>query len=152
MIKIVVLSVLATLLVSGAEKSAASPEQTAPQQISYAPSDVKILGVLNYGQKSAPVEYSDTPRYRAFVFEGQGNDRIEVTVSGAGQNAFIAVADPSLNVIATGTGHLSLSLPDHGPDTETFYVVFKDPMNRPVRMSVQVNKTGGAAVAPDATR
>jgi hypothetical protein len=146
-IKMVLLSVLATLLVSGAEKSAASPEQ-----IAYAPDDVKIVGVLNYGQKSEPVEYSHTPQYRAFVFEGRGNDRVEIVVTGAGQNAFVAVADPGLNVIASGTGHLSVSLPDHGPDTETFYVVFKDPTNRPSRMSVQLKKTGGAAVSSDATR
>jgi hypothetical protein len=151
-IKMVLLTVLATLLARGAEKSAASPEQIAQQQISYAPTDVKILGVLNYGQRSEPVEYSNTPQYRAFVFEGQGNDRIEITVTGAGENAFIAVADPGLNVIASGTGHLSVSLPDRGPDTETFYVVFKCQMNRPARMSVQLKKTGSATVSPDATR
>jgi hypothetical protein len=144
--KMVLLTVLATLLASGAEKSAASPEQ-----IAYAPDDVKILGVLNYGQRSQPVEYSITPKYRAFVFEGRGNDRVEIVVTGAGENAFIAVADPGLNVIASGTGHLSVSLPDQGPDIETFYVVFKDQMNRPARMSVQVKKTGGAEVSPVAT-
>jgi hypothetical protein len=142
---IVLLSLLTTLLASGAEKSAASP-----QRISYAPNDVKIVGVLSYGQKSAPVEYSGSPQYRAFVFDGQGNDRIEVTVTGAGQNVFIAVADPALNVIATGLGHLSVSLPDQGPAPEAFYVVFKDQMNRPARMSVQLKKIGGAAVSSSA--
>jgi hypothetical protein len=146
-IKMVLLAALATLLASGAEKSAASPEQ-----ISYAPTDVKILGVLNYGQRSEPVEYSHTPQYRAFVFEGRGNDRVEIVVTGAGENAFVAVTDPGLNVIASGTGHLSVSLPDQGPDTETFYVVFKDQTNRPARMSVQIKKTGGAEVSRDATR
>ncbi len=93
------LTVLATLLVNGAEKSAISPEQ-----IAYAPNDVKVVGVLRYGETSGPIEYSDTPPYRAFVFEGQGRDQIEVTETGAGQNAFVAVADPALNVIASGTG------------------------------------------------
>ena len=145
-IKMVLLTVLATLLVSGAEKSAASPEQ-----VVYAADDVKIVGVLNYGQKSGPVEYSDTPKYRAFLFAGQGDDQVEVRVTGATENAFIALADQSLSIIATGAGHLSASLPNHGPDAEMFYIVFKDPMNRPARMSVQVNKTGRAAAA-DATR
>lgn len=150
---IALMSVLATLLVGGAEKSAASSDQVA-----YAPTDVKILGVLNYGQTSGPVEYSDTPQYRAFLFAGDRNDQVEVTVSGAAQNAFVALADQSLNVIATGTGHLSVALPDHGPDAEMFYVVFKDQTNRPARMSVQVNKTGSSPVsaalstAADATR
>jgi len=144
-IQMVLLTVLATLLVSGAEKSAASPER-----ISYAPDDVKIVGVLNYGQKSGPVEYSDTPQYRAFLFAGEANDRVDVMVTEPAKSAFIALADQSLNVIATGAGHLSVSLPNHGPDAEMYYVVFKDPANRPARMSVQVNKTGGAAVLPAA--
>jgi hypothetical protein len=141
------LTVLATLLVSGAEKSAAFSEQ-----IAYAPNNVKVVGVLRYGQTSGLVEYSGTPQYRAFVFEGQGHDQIEVTVTGAGPNAFVAVTDPGLNVIASGAGHLSVSLPDRGPDTETFYVVFKGQMNRPAHMSVQLRKNGGAASSPDATR
>jgi hypothetical protein len=145
-IKMVLLTVLATLLVSGAEKSAASPEQ-----IAYSPDDVKILGVLNYGQRSAPVEYAGAPQYRAFLFAGQGNDQVDVRVTGASPDAFIALADQSLKVVATGTGHLSVALPDHGPDAEMYYVVFKQ-ANRPARMSVQVNKTGGATAATDATR
>jgi hypothetical protein len=139
-IKMVLFTALATLLVSGAEKSAVS---------SYPPDDVKIVGVLNYGQKSGPVEYSNTPQYRAFLFAGQGDDQVDVRITGATENAFIALADQGLNVIATGAGHLSASLPNHGPDAEMYYVVFKDPMNHPVR--VQVNKTGGAAAAADAT-
>jgi hypothetical protein len=143
--KMVLFTVLATLLVSGAEKSAASQEL-----ISYSPDDVKIVGVLNYGQKSEPVAYADTPLYRAFLFAGQGDDQIDVRVTGASPDASIAVADQSLKVVATGAGHLSVSLPNHGPDAEMYYVVFKNPMNRPVR--VQVNKTGGATAAADATR
>jgi hypothetical protein len=102
--------------------------------------------------RSGPVAHSDTPQYRAFVFEGHGNDRIEVTVTGAGENAFVAVADPALKAIASGTRHLSVTLPDRGPDPETFYVVFKDRMNRQTRISVQLKKNAGAAVSTDATR
>jgi hypothetical protein len=142
-IKMILFTVLASLLVSGAEKSAAS---------SYPPDDVKVVGVLNYGQKSGPVEYSETPRYRAFLFAGQGDDQVDVRVSGAAANAFIALADQGLNVIATGAGHLSASLPNHGPDAEMYYVVFKGSMNRTARISVQVNKTGGAEAATTATR
>lgn len=148
--KMVLFTVLAALLVSGAEKSAASPER-----ICYSADDVKILGVLDYGQRSGPVEYSNTPQYSAFLFAGQGNNQVDVRVTGASQNTFIALADQGLNVIATGTGHLSASLPNHGPDAEMYYVVFKDSMNRPARMSVQVNKTGGpvsSAASSEATR
>jgi hypothetical protein len=142
----ILLSVFVTLLVSGAEKSSDS---------SYPPDDVKIVGVLNYGQKSGPVQYSETPKYRAFLFAGQGDDQVEVRVTGAAENAFIALADQGLNIIATGAGHLSASLPNHGPDAEMFYVVFKNSRTQPARMSVQVNKIGGAAspaAVSDATR
>ncbi len=145
--KIVLGTVLATLLLAGAEKSSAQAER-----ISYAPADVKILGVLRYGQTSQPVEYSETPEYRAFVFSGHGNDRVEVTVTGADHNAFIAVADPSLNMISSGTGRLSVTLPDRGPDEEAYYVVFKDRMNRPARLSLQIKKTGGTEAPADSTR
>jgi hypothetical protein len=140
--KMILLTVLAGLLLSGAESGASS----------YPPDDVKIVGVLNYGQKSGPVEYSDNPQYRAFLFAGQGNDQVDVRVTGAAPEAFIALTDQSLNVVATGRGHLSAALPNHGPDAEMFYVVFKDSMNRPARMSVQVNKTGEAVASSDATR
>jgi len=146
-IKMVLLTVLATLLVSGAEKSADSPEL-----ISYSADDVKIVGVLDYGQRSEPVECAGTPQYRAFLFAGQGDDQIDVRVTGVSPEPFIALADQSLKVVATGMGHLSVSLPNHGPDAEMYYVVFKDQMNRSVRMSVQVNKTGGAAAATEPTR
>lgn len=145
--KIVIASLLATLLVTGMEKSSAQAER-----ISYAPADVKILGVLRYGQTSQPVEYSETPEYRAFVFSGHGNDRVEVTVTGAGHNAFVAIADPSLNMIASGTGRLSVTLPDRGPDDEAYYAVFKDGMNRPARLSIEIKKTGGAEAGAESTR
>ena len=145
--KMVLGATLATLLAIGVEKSSAQAER-----ISYAPSEVKILGVLRYGQTSQPVEYSETPEYRAFVFSGHGNDRVEVTVTGADHNVFIAVADSSLNMIASGTGRLSVALPDRGPDEEAFYVVFKDRMNRPARLSLEIKKTGNSEAAADSTR
>ncbi len=110
------------------------------------------MGVLRYGQASQPVEYSETPEYRAFVFSGHGNDRVEVTVTGSERDAFIAVADPSLNMIASGTGRVSATLPDRGPDDEAYYVVFKDRMNRPARLSLEIKKTGGAQAGADSTR
>jgi hypothetical protein len=147
-IKIVLGTALAILLVTGAEKSSAQA-----QRISYAPADVKIMGVLRYGQMSQPVEYSETPEYRAFVFSGHGNDRVEVTVTGTERDAFIAVADPSLNMIASGTGRVSVTLPNRGPDDEAYYVVFKDRMNRPARLSLEIKKTGGTTQAgADSTR
>ncbi len=49
---------------------------------SYSANDIQVLGTLNSGQTSKPDEYSRTPKYRAFVFEGNGHDQVEVTVTG----------------------------------------------------------------------
>jgi hypothetical protein len=121
-----------------------------PKDAAYAPESVKVLGTLDYGQTSRPVVYSKAPGYRAFVFTGDGNDQIEVTLTGAGRNTPVAVADSSLKVIGRGTGRLSLTLPYRGPDTEAYYIVFKD-VNQPSRLVVRLRKTGPARPA-DATR
>jgi hypothetical protein len=118
----------------------------------YSPNDIKILGTIDNGQTSKPVEYSSTPQYRAFVFEGNGHDRVDITVTGADRNVLVALADSSLNVIARGTGRVSATLPYHGPDTEAFYIVFKDANNRTARMAVHLKKIPGLMQPADATR
>jgi hypothetical protein len=140
-IKLVLSALLATLFVAGAEKTAASSEQ-----ISYTPGNVKIVGVLDYGQTSPLVESSG--QYAAFVFNGNGNDKVEVTVTGD-RNAFVAIADPTLSKVASGTGSVSVELPYRGPDTEAFYIVFKS-QTRSARLILR--KTGGSQPSPDATR
>jgi hypothetical protein len=93
------------------------------------------------------VGYSSTPKYGAFVFEGNGRDQVEVTVLG-NRKAFIALADSTLTPIASGIGRLSASLPNHGPDTEVFYILVKGSP----RFTVHLKKTPAAPAPPDATR
>lgn len=107
---------------------------------SFSPSDVKIIGDLDYGATSDPVEYTPTPRYRAFVFNGNGGDQIEVTAKGEGRTAFVAIADGGLNQLASGTTQLKFTLPKHGPDLETFYIVFRDSEDKPARFTVTLKK------------
>ncbi len=140
---------------AGQEKSAQPP--LAPvsypgQQLSYSPSEIKILGTLESGQTSKLIEYSSTPKYRAFVFEGNGRDQIEVTVLGGHRKAFVALADSTLTPIASGLGRLSTRLPYHGPDTEAFYILFRGSANPPARLTVHLKKTPAAAGHPEATR
>jgi hypothetical protein len=118
----------------------------------YSPNDIKTVGTINSGQTSKLIEYSSTPQYRALVFEGNGNDRIEVTVTGTNGKAFVALADSTLNLIASGTGRLSATLPNHGPDTEAFYIVFKDSSNQPAKLAVHLKKVSGGVQPVDATR
>jgi hypothetical protein len=100
-----------------------------------------MLGTLDNGQTSKPVEYSNTPQYRAFVFEGSGHDQVEVTVTGGNGKAFIALADSTLSPIARGSGRLSATLPYHGPDIEAFYILVKSSANQPEQFAVHLKKT-----------
>jgi hypothetical protein len=102
--------------------------------------DVKVVGDLKYGQTSAPVECSGVPSYCAFVFNGQGDDRIEIDVSSAEGKAFVAIADGALAELTTGTNRVVFSLPRRGPDAETYYIVFRDSESKPRRFVVALKK------------
>jgi hypothetical protein len=143
---------LGGMTVAGQEKSAAlAPVSFPGQQSSYSPNDIKILGTLNSGQTSKLVEYSVTPKYRAFVFEGNGHDQVEITVTGGNRNAYVALADSTLTPIASGIGQLSTKLPYHGPDTEAFYILIKNLNKQPARLEVHLKKTPSGQPS-DATR
>jgi hypothetical protein len=102
--------------------------------------DVKVVGDLQYGQTSAPVDCSGVPSYCAFVFNGQGDDRIEIDVSSADGKAFVAIADGALAELTTGTNRVVFSLPRRGPDAETYYIVFRDSESKPRRFTVALKK------------
>jgi hypothetical protein len=145
-----VAAVLGGMTAAGQEKSADPPLARVSypaQQSSYSPNDIKILGTLDSGQTSKLVEYSSTPKYRAFVFEGNGHDQIQVTVLGGNRKAYIALADSTLTPIASGLGTLSVALPYHGPDTEAFYILFRG--SPAARLTVHLKKI---PATPDATR
>ena len=145
-----VAGLLGSMAAAGQEKSAAPaivPVSFPSQQVAYSPSEMKILGTLDNGETSKPAEYSSTPKYRAFVFEGNGHDQVEVTVTGTDRKAYVALADATLKPIASGLGHLSVTLPYHGPDTEAFYILVKNLTTQPARLAVHLKKTA-AAVQP----
>lgn len=109
---------------------------------SFQPAEVKILGDLRYGQTSAAVDCSKEPPYYAFVFNGKANERVDVVVKSDDRRAFVAIADPSLNQLASGPGHVTLTLPNHGPDPEAYYIVFRDSESKDGRFTVELNKLG----------
>ncbi len=110
------------------------------QAESFKPDDVKILGDLEYGQSSEPVECSGTPRYSAYLFPASAGDRVEVMVTGSGHKAFVAIADGSLNQLASGTTRLEFLIPNHGPDAEAYYVIFRNTEDKPAQFTVQLKK------------
>lgn len=108
------------------------------------PEEVKVMGALNYGQTSTAVDYSGTPQYCAFVFNGNGDDKVEVTVKGD-RAAVVIIADGALKQLASDTTHLTFALPNRGPDAETYYILFRDTENKPGRFTVQLK---GSKAAP----
>lgn len=110
------------------------------QAQSFSPDDVKILGDLSYGETGAPVSCSAGAGYCAFVFSGQGDDQVQVTVKADAGTATVAIADGSLKQLASGTNTLSFTLPNRGPDAEAYYIVFRDKDHKPGRFIVALNK------------
>jgi hypothetical protein len=108
------------------------------------PAEVKIVGSLDYGQTSDPVDYTGTPKYAAFVFNGNGGDQVEVTVKGD-RAATVSIADGTLKELANGSNHISFTLPKTGPDLDTYYIVFRDAENQAGKFTVQLTKSGAKA-------
>jgi len=104
------------------------------------PNDVRIVGDLNYGETSASVLCSSSPSYCAYVFNGRGDDRVEVTVTADQGTALVAIADGSLSQLASGTTRLVFTLPNRGPDAEAYYIVFRDNAKKAGRFAVALKK------------
>ena len=140
-------TLLGGLAASGQEKNAAPPVTpivyTARQ--SFAPVDMKTMGTIDNGQTVTLMDGSRSPKYRAYVFEGNGHDQVEITVTGGNRKAYVALADASLTPIASATGQLATSLPYHGPDTEAFYILIMASPNQ--RLAVHLKKTPAPADA-----
>jgi hypothetical protein len=107
---------------------------------SFQPADVKVMGDLQYGQTSSAVECSSASPYYAFVFNGKGGERVDIVVRSQDRQAFVALADPTLNQITSGTTHVTFTLPDHGPDAEAYYIVFRDSESKDARFTVELKK------------
>ena len=105
-----------------------------------APSDVNVLGDLDYGQTSDPVQYTGSQRFNAFLFPAKGGDRVEIVVRSPDRKAEIAIANGALNQLAAGSGKLTFQIPNNGPDAEAYYILFRDSQGKPGKFIVQLNK------------
>jgi hypothetical protein len=94
---------------------------------------MKIVGSLDYGQTSASVSYTKTPRYRAFKFAGSEHDNVDVWVKSTdGGDAVAWVLDNGFHVLGSNDdaedgstdSHVKLVLP--ASSSATHYVVFRD--------------------------
>ena len=96
---------------------------------------MKIVGSLDYGQTSAPVAYTASPRFRAFKLAGQKGDRVEVEVRSDDGDAVAWLLDDSFRTLAfnddasraTLDSRLAVTLPgNRRPEIVTYYVVFRE--------------------------
>ena len=106
----------------------------------YSPDQIKVMGTLNSGETGRVADTSAISGYHAFVFEGNGHDRVQITVTQG--KAYVALADSTLMPIAGGMGGLNTTLPYHGPDTEAFYILVKGSPNQ--RLAVHLTKIPAA--------
>ena len=140
-------TLLGGLTAFGQVKSATAP--VAPivysTRQSFSPVDMKTMGTIDSGQTVTLMDGLHTPKYRALVFEGNGHDQVEITVTGGNKKAYIALADASLTPIASAMGRLETSLPYHGPDTEAFYILIMASPNQ--RLAVHLKDTPAPADA-----
>ncbi len=104
------------------------------------PVDVKVFGALDYGDTSDAVEYTGTPRFGAFIFNGTSKDQIEITVKSADGQAYVAIADGSLKELASGTTKLTFTVPNHGSDPAAYYILFREVDGKPARFIVTLKK------------
>lgn len=106
----------------------------------FSPDSVKILGDIEYGQTSQPLDCPDTPRYCALLFNGHTGDKLDVMVKSAKGKAFVALADGTLTEITRGFNHLVFTLHDASPDLITYYIVFGDSEGKAAQFTVGLKK------------
>ena len=107
----------------------------------YVPSDVKVLGILDYGKTQTAVDAVAKQRYRAFIFSGYGGDRVQIALKGQHAGVPFVVTDSTLNKIGSGNSIVTVALPFRGPDIEVYYIVFPTSY-KSSPLSVQVRKVG----------
>lgn len=93
---------------------------------------MKLLGTIDYGQTTAAIKYTKSPRYRAYKFNGYEGDRIDVWVRSAKGDAVAWILDGSFNVLASNDdaddntldAHMFFTLP--ASEKVTHYLVYRD--------------------------
>jgi hypothetical protein len=106
---------------------------------SFSPAEVKILGDIDYGQTSAPLECGAKPSYCALVFNGRNGDQVDVTVKGD-RRALVSLADGSLKELIRGTDHVTYTLSHAEGELVTYYIVFRDVEGKAGRFTVELKK------------
>jgi hypothetical protein len=116
------------------------------QALVIAPKTTRVVGSIEYGQTSADVKYSSSPKYRAFSFTAQKGDHVDAWVrSDDGDamawllNARFEILDKNDNA-ATGVSdsHIQHTLGVAG----THYIAFREHDSQSASFKVYLNVAG----------
>jgi hypothetical protein len=122
-----VLAGVAIVACAASEEPAADTEAEALRALK----PQEIIGALAYGETSAPVEYTETPLYRAYKFQGKAGDLVDVWVrSSSGGDAHAWLLRSSFSTLAsnadadaqTRDAHITAKLGSTG----TYYIAFRE--------------------------
>lgn len=111
---------------------------------------MKLLGSLSYGQTSASVKYTSTPRFRAYKFGGHKGDQVDIRVrSSNGGDAVAWLVDNAFSVLGSNDdadgsldSHITATLPGNtNPDVVTYYIIYRDYDLRQKKFSVELQGT-----------
>jgi hypothetical protein len=103
----------------------------------------EIVGEIEYGETSAPINYTDTPRYRALTFEGHAGDHVTITVHSAVGHARAWLLYPNFSNLAyddnlsgaAHDAHVEATL----PDTATYFIAFRDAFQENATFTVSLD-------------
>jgi hypothetical protein len=110
-----------------------------PAAEQFSPSDVTILGDIDYGQTSPALDCPGGEKYCALVFNAAGGDKVELTVSGGAGKPLVALADGTLKELARGASKLVASLPTTS-EPVTYYLIFRGEAGRPGKFTIALRK------------
>lgn len=105
----------------------------------FSPSDVTILGDIDYGQTSPALNCPGEPKFCALVFNANGGDKVELSISGGSGKSLIALADGALNELTRASGNLVFTLPA-SQEPVTYYAIFRDEAGKASDLKLQLRK------------
>jgi hypothetical protein len=101
--------------------------------------EIQVIGSIDYGQTSAPVHYSGSPRYRAFEFNAKPGDHLEIWVHSRRGLPTAFLSDSSFQSIAGGKAHFSAIIPPESQPA-TYYLIFYDSKFKAGNFTVELQR------------
>jgi hypothetical protein len=133
---------LCSLFLGLAPAACASPQATA-DDVSEGSSELRalqadeILGQIHFGDEVA-IDYTATPRYRAYWFEGTKGDWLDVQVTSSTGDVWAFVVDDQFQTVRRGTRAVL-------PKTGKYYIAVREGTLQPAKITVNFALTPAPA-------